>query len=156
MDGTQNERLPAEERSRTSPGDRSVILFDGHCPLCVASVRFVLRHDRSGHFRFASLDSPPARELLDGVQGSPDAAREAADGETVAVVEGTRLWVRSDAALRIASRLGWPWTIAAVLRFVPRAIRDRTYSAIASRRHALARPLEACPLPDAGTAERFL
>ena len=156
MVGTEVGRRPAGKGSGASPGSRPVILFDGHCPLCVASVRFVLRHDRTRRFRFASLDSPVARELLDGVPGSEDAARQALEGKTVAVVEGRSLWVRSDAALRIAYGLGRPWTLAALFRLVPRPIRDRVYSAIASRRHALARRIDVCPLPDPGTTDRFL
>jgi predicted DCC family thiol-disulfide oxidoreductase YuxK len=123
--------------------------------MCVASVRFLLRHDRSGRLRFASLDSPAARALLAPFRGD-EAARKAIEGDTVAMIERTRLWVRSDAALRSMACLGWPWKIASLLRLVPRRVRDHLYAAIASRRHSLTRRNDDCPLPDPGTAERFL
>ncbi|MCX6629737.1 MAG: DCC1-like thiol-disulfide oxidoreductase family protein, partial [Candidatus Solibacter sp.] len=43
---------------------RSVILFDGVCPLCCGFVRFVLRRDPAGRFAFAPLESQFARERL--------------------------------------------------------------------------------------------
>ena len=35
--------------------DGPVILFDAECVLCSANARFVLRHDRAGLFRLASI-----------------------------------------------------------------------------------------------------
>jgi predicted DCC family thiol-disulfide oxidoreductase YuxK len=40
-----------------------VILFDGVCNLCNALVRFVIRHDPSGIFRFAAQQSPIGQAL---------------------------------------------------------------------------------------------
>ena len=43
--------------------DHPVVLFDGVCNLCQASVRFILAHDRDAVFRFAALDSDIGRNL---------------------------------------------------------------------------------------------
>ncbi|HQO31884.1 MAG TPA: DCC1-like thiol-disulfide oxidoreductase family protein, partial [Chitinophagales bacterium] len=34
-----------------------VVLFDGVCNFCESSVQFILRHDKTGSLRFASLQS---------------------------------------------------------------------------------------------------
>jgi len=35
----------------------AVVLFDGVCNFCDASVNFVIEHDREGYFTFAPLQS---------------------------------------------------------------------------------------------------
>ena len=41
-----------------------IILFDGICNLCNASVRFVLKQDKKKQFLLASLQSDAAKKLL--------------------------------------------------------------------------------------------
>jgi len=102
--------------------DRRVILFDGWCPLCIRTVRFVLRADRHAVFRFAALDSPVALDLLgrlDETRGcSSDDIEAVRGGSSVALLWGGQVHVRSDAVLRIAAALPWPWRLLAVLRLV--------------------------------------
>ena len=120
------------ESVRVAPGGRPrenapVVLFDGWCPLCVGAVRFLIRKDRAALFRFAPLESAPARTLLETCQADPEDRLAARTGTTVALVDRGRLYVRSDAALRIAARLPLPWRSLVLLRVVPRGLRDRAY-----------------------------
>src|SRR5208282_2040504 len=50
-----------EETQRRDLKATSVILYDGVCGLCNRGVRFVLKRDRKGVFRFASLQSSAGR-----------------------------------------------------------------------------------------------
>ncbi|MCB0579743.1 MAG: DUF393 domain-containing protein, partial [Phaeodactylibacter sp.] len=45
--------------------DHPVLLFDGVCNLCNGAVRFIIGRDPEGVFRFASLQSDAAKELLE-------------------------------------------------------------------------------------------
>lgn len=51
----------------------AVILYDGVCGLCNRGVRLVLKRDRKGVFRFASLQSSVGREILARHGITPDA-----------------------------------------------------------------------------------
>ena len=42
-----------------------IVLFDGVCNLCNGAVRFIIKRDRFGKFRFASLQSDAGRALLE-------------------------------------------------------------------------------------------
>ena len=97
-----------------------VMLFDGVCNLCNASVNFVLDRDRDARLRFASLQSASARELLT----ARGVAAPEGDPDSMVLIEGDRVWVRSDAVLRVCRHLPWPWRAASVLLIVPRALRD--------------------------------
>ena len=41
-----------------------IVLFDGVCKFCHASVNFIIDHDPRGHIRFAALQSAMGQSLL--------------------------------------------------------------------------------------------
>lgn len=137
----------ADRRPVTDP---AVVLFDGVCNLCSASVRFVLRRDPAGRFRFASLQSEAGRELLRRHGLDPD------DLHSVVLVEDGRAYTRSDAALRIARGLGGGWPLLGALRAVPRPVRDRVYGLVAANRYRWFGKQDSCMLPTPELRERFL
>jgi predicted DCC family thiol-disulfide oxidoreductase YuxK len=79
-------------------------------------------------FRLAPLESAEGRAAL-AEAGAP---RDLPD--SVILVDEAGLHARSEAALRVARRLGFPWSLAVLARAVPRPLRDRLYDAIARRR----------------------
>ncbi|HEX9953284.1 MAG TPA: thiol-disulfide oxidoreductase DCC family protein [Rubricoccaceae bacterium] len=133
-----------------APPDAPVVLFDGECALCDASVRFILDHDSNGHFHFASLQSDAGRRL------AADHGVDASRLDTLVLVTASGARVRSDAALAIARSLGWPWSIAWGLRWIPRPVRDAAYRLVALNRIRLFGRLDACRLPTPDTRARFL
>ncbi len=130
--------------------DRPIILFDGMCILCSANAQFVLRHDRRGHFRLASMQSDAGQALYRRFGIDP------ANPETLIVVTGETALRDSDAVLAIYRRLGWPWRIAGASGIVPRRVRDPLYHWIARNRYRLFGRRETCWLPDPAWAERML
>jgi predicted DCC family thiol-disulfide oxidoreductase YuxK len=130
----------------------AVVLFDGVCPLCHAAVRWIVRHDPGGQFRCAPLDSEVGRAVLEGAGALPPRS----EPETVVLVEDGRVWERSDAILRIASGVGAPWRWLAVLRLLPRGLRDAAYGWVARGRYRWFGRLDACPLPPPELRDRFL
>jgi predicted DCC family thiol-disulfide oxidoreductase YuxK len=134
-----------------APPDAPILLFDGVCNLCDASVQWVIRHDRAAQFRFASLQSPAGRELLARHDLPVDAL------ETVVLVEGDRHWLRSDAGIEVIRRLGGWWAFLALeLQFLPRFLRDGVYRFIARNRYRWFGRKDACLVPTPELAARFL
>lgn len=128
-----------------------IVLFDGVCNLCNAAVRFIVDNDRSGGIRFASLQSDVARALLgDGVTAQGE------DPGAIVFIEDGRRHERSEAALRIAGRLGGLLSLATVYLVVPVRIRDAVYDFIAARRYGWFGRSDACRLPTPEESSRFL
>jgi predicted DCC family thiol-disulfide oxidoreductase YuxK len=154
------ERTGASRSPDATPALSPIVLYDGICGLCNRSVQFVLKHDREGIFRFASLQSPLAAGLLERH------GRDASDLDTVYVVlgcdpsngkKGGRLLARSDAVLFIMRRLGGFWgAMAGLLRLIPRVVRDWGYGIVARIRYRVFGKYDTCPVPSAETRERFL
>jgi len=132
------------------PEHQAIVLFDGVCNLCNGAVQFILRRDRAGYYRFASLQ---------GRSGSALLAEHGLDGgyrSSMIVIENGRLYVKSDAALRICTHLGAAWPMLALLRIVPRPIRDFVYEFVANNRYRWFGKRESCMLPRPEHRARFL
>ena len=128
-----------------------IIVFDAQCVLCSANAQFVLRHDRRGHFRLASMQGAVGAALYRRFGIDPG------NPESLIVVDGDRLYRDSDAILTIYAGLGWPWRALAIVgRAVPRLLRDPTYRWIARHRYRLFGRRDVCWMPSAEHAERVL
>ena len=132
----------------------ALILFDGVCNLCNGFVQFVIRHDPAGRFRFAALQSDAGRAVL--AAHGVDAAAAMAEPESVRLLHEGRLYSHSDAVLRIAHALGWPWRLLGVGRLLPRAWRDAAYRFVARHRYRWFGRQESCWLPTPELRARFL
>jgi predicted DCC family thiol-disulfide oxidoreductase YuxK len=133
-----------------APQSSALVLFDGVCNLCNGAVQWLLARDRRQRLSFASLQSQAARRALEaaGVTGAlPD---------SIVLVENGRVSTRSDALLRIAGQLGFPWSLAGVARVVPRPLRDALYDWIARHRYAWFGQREACLVATPALRRRFI
>jgi predicted DCC family thiol-disulfide oxidoreductase YuxK len=124
-----------------------VILFDGVCNLCNATVKIVLQNEARPLFQFASLQSEAGRALV---------AKHHITADSIVLVDGDRVFVRSAAALRIARHLRFPWKLFAAFWIVPWPLRDLVYVAIARSRYAVFGKSDACMVPTADMRARFL
>ena len=137
-----------------TPSD-PVLLYDGLCGFCNQSVQMILRQDRRGTMRFAALQSP---------YGEAVKARhpELKDVDSVVLVERSpdtdeeRVFIRSEAALRIATYLGGWWKFYLIFRALPRPLRDFYYDAFARYRYRLFGKHDSCPIPSPEVRSRFI
>jgi predicted DCC family thiol-disulfide oxidoreductase YuxK len=130
--------------------DHPIMLFDGICNLCNASVQWVLLHDPAGIFHFAALQSDAGQQLLER-QGL---ATQHFD--TVVLVVGEKVLLRSDVPLEIVRRLGGGWKLLYIFKLVPRPLRDAVYTWIAKNRYKWWGHRESCMLPKPAWKERFI
>jgi predicted DCC family thiol-disulfide oxidoreductase YuxK len=127
-----------------------IVVFDALCVLCSANAQLILRYDKAGRFRLASMQSDVGRELYRQFGLDP------LDPESLIVVDGERMLRDSDAVLAIWTGLGGGWRIATGLKIVPRALRDPAYRWIARHRYRLFGKRESCWLPSPEHADRLL
>ena len=128
----------------------AVVLFDGVCNLCNASVLFVIDRDPGGHFAFAPLQSPAAASLL------AERGFVGAELSSVLLVEGDRVRTRSGAALGMVRRLSGAWPLLSALMIVPRPIRDAVYDWIGRNRYRWFGRQDECRIPTPELSSRFV
>jgi predicted DCC family thiol-disulfide oxidoreductase YuxK len=138
-----------------------IILYDGVCGLCNRLNQFVLRRDREGIFRFASLQSALAARILARHGANPQ------DLDTVYVVlnhdltkeaQGDeRLLPRSEAVIFVLKRLGGIWkALGLFVQLLPRVLRDWGYRVVARNRYRVFGRFDTCMLPSARDRSKFI
>ena len=129
----------------------AIILFDGVCNLCEGTVHFVARRDKDRQFRFASLQSDAAREILSTHEYAFD------DLSSVLLIIDDTLYRKSRAALQIARRLDGAWPLLDYVFFwVPKFIADPVYDFIGNRRYKWFGKKTECWIPDDDLRQRFI
>ncbi len=127
-----------------------ILLFDGVCNLCNESVQFIIRKDKKGKIRFASLQSEFANQQLKQF----DLEHEKL--ETLVLIKNGKAYLRSDAALEVLRNLGGVWSLCYVFKIIPSFIRDAVYSWIAKNRYRWFGKQDECMVPTQELRERFL
>ena len=140
----------SEESSSAISLPTKLILFDGVCVLCNGSMQFILKHERAAEFRFAAVQSDTGRRAL-AAHGQPTD-----DWDSVVVVDGSAVYLKSDAAIRIAWGLRAPWSWLRFLAILPRGLRDWFYDRVARNRYRLFGRYDQCRIPTAEERGRFL
>ena len=126
-----------------------LILFDGVCVFCSRWVRFVIDRDPHARFAFLPIQSERGRALAARFGVDPEAP------QTNAVIWKGRIWFKSDAALTVLGELRGTGPLA-MLKLLPRLIRDPAYDLIARNRYRIFGRTEQCMVPLAGDRARFV
>lgn len=121
--------------------DKATLYFDGVCNLCNRTVDFLIRHDRNGELRYASLQGETARTAV------PEFVQEQGLG-TVVLVDRDGKHVRSTAIGRSLRIVGGFWgMLGSLLLLIPRPIRDAAYRWVARNRFRWFGRRDSCRLP---------
>jgi predicted DCC family thiol-disulfide oxidoreductase YuxK len=127
-----------------------IVVFDAQCLLCNAWVQFLLRRDREGRFKFASIQGATGQGLL------AQAGLEVQGLQTLLLVDGKQTWQHTAAIFRVLHALGWPWRMAWVAWLVPSFLRDPLYRLVARNRYWMFGRTETCMLAPPNCEARFL
>ena len=132
------------------PDERPIFIFDAHCVLCSRWVELVLRYDREGRYRLLSAQSALGRSLYVHYGLDPE------NYETnILLIDGVAL-IKAEGSIRLAVGLGLPWSLAGILRVLPRRLADVLYEWVARNRFRMFGRRETCYLPRAVDRERFI
>lgn len=131
--------------------NKKLILFDGVCNLCDASVQYVIKHDKKDVFRYAALQSEVGQILM---------KKYGIDSHQMDSIllysEDDGISYKSTAALKVASNLGFPLNLMTVFLILPSFLRDWVYDYIAKNRYKWYGKKEECMIPTADLKAKFL
>lgn len=128
----------------------SILFYDGHCSLCHGCVRFMLAEAKVQQLKFSALQGKLFQESFIGKtrEELPD---------SIVLIDGKQIFIKSDAVARLLISLGGFWRIVGtILYLIPKQIRDWGYSVIGSSRYKLFGSSTAvCPVLPKTLHERF-
>lgn len=127
----------------------AIVLFDGECNFCDASVRFIIPRDPTGYFQFAALQSDVGVELKKKHQ-IPEKL------DSFFVIEDNTVYDSSDAALIVCKHLKGIWKGFYLFKKIPKSFRDKMYKILANNRYKWFGKKDSCTIPSPEIRNRFL
>jgi predicted DCC family thiol-disulfide oxidoreductase YuxK len=127
-----------------------ILFFDGYCSLCNNLVDQMVRWDKKGVLKFASLQGETAKRLL------PNSAVAEKDPDTLLYLRGGQVHDRSTAVLFSLRDLGGVWVLTSVFLIVPKPLRDLVYRFVANIRYRVFGRRDSCRIPTPQERERIL
>lgn len=127
-----------------------IVLFDGVCNLCNGLVRFIIKRDRAGKFKFASLQSEIGQQWLKRFGIAKN------EFESFVLIQGDKYYVKSTGILKMLWKLDGIWKFFYVFISIPHLVRDFVYDMIAKSRYRIFGKRETCMIPTAKLKDRFL
>lgn len=133
------------------PKHKKLILFDGVCNLCNASIQYIIKHDHQDVFRYAALQSEVGEKIIEKYK--IDTTKM---DSILLYSEKNGIAYKSSAALKIASHLSFPINLMIVFMVVPAFIRNWSYDYIAKNRYKWYGKKDECMIPTPELKSKFL
>ena len=133
------------------PNNKKLILFDGVCNLCDASVQYIIKHDKKDLFRYTAVQSEVGQEIIKKFNIDTENT-----DSILLYSQDHGISYKSNAALKIASKLGFPRNLMVIFTIVPAFIRNWVYDYIAKNRYKWFGQKDECMIPTAELKSKFL
>ena len=108
---------------------RQIILYDGYCNLCNATLQFIIKRDKRKTFQYYAIQSEEA-DLLFSTRfidkNIPDSV--------ILLTEG-QFYTKSEAIFKILPQLGNGYRLLLVFKMFPTKLSNKIYDWIASNRY---------------------
>jgi len=130
--------------------NKHIIIFDGICKFCSASIIFIYKRDKYSKIKFTTAQSPAGEYLLQSYDTPLDY------NKSIVYIENGLPHTKSNAVLRIASTLPWPWRLLSIFIIIPKFIRDSCYDIIANNRYKIMGKRKTCTIPTDDFINRFI
>lgn len=133
------------------PSGKKIILFDGVCNLCKASIVYVIKHDKKDIFRFVALQSDLGQAILKHIGINPIHI------DSVILYEpGVAYYYKSSAVVEIAKGLSGIFTWFTLFQILPTVFRDYVYDYVAKNRYKWYGKKQECLVPNKEVVSKFL
>ncbi len=133
------------------PKDKKIILFDGVCNLCEASVQFVIRHDKKDVFRFVALQSDLGQDIIQHI------GIDSTKIDSIILYEPSiAYYYKAEAILKITHEIGGIYNLMNLFAIFPKAFSNYVYNYIAKNRYKWYGKKEVCMIPSPQLKAKFL
>ena len=133
------------------PKNKKIILFDGVCNLCDATVQFIIKHDKKDVFRFVALQSDLGQEIIDYI------GIDTSKTDSIILYEpGRAYFYKSEATIKIAAEIGGIYSILRLFSILPAGLSNGVYDFVARNRYKWYGKKAECMIPTPEMKAKFL
>ena len=130
--------------------EKPIILFDGVCNFCNASVNFLIKQDKKNVFRFAALQSETGQQLSEKYKLPKE------NFDSFVLIDGGKIYTQSTAGLKVYGKLPTIWKWTQIFWIVPKFVRNAVYDYVARNRYKWFGKKDQCMIPTPDVRSRFL
>lgn len=131
--------------------EKFLVLFDGVCNLCNASVQYIIKHDKKDKFRFTAIQSEIGQQIIQ--TNRIDTFKM---DSIILYSEKKGIYYKSTAALKIAMLLGFPINVLGIFLIIPPFLRNWVYDFIAKNRYKWYGKRKSCMVPTPEFKKKFI
>jgi len=133
------------------PKDKKIILFDGVCNLCDATVQFIIKRDRKDIFRFVPIQSDLGQQIIQHI------GIDTSKTDSIILYEpGKAYYYKAQAALKIATALGGIFKLMGIFNILPNRLSNSVYDYVAKNRYKWYGKKDECMIPTTQMRAKFL
>jgi len=133
------------------PKDKKIILFDGVCNLCDASVQYVIKKDVKDVFRFVAIQSELGQKIINYIKVDTSQT-----DSIILYIPGKAYFVKADAAFNIAKELGGLISLTSIFSVLPQFLKNFGYDFVAKNRYKWYGKKDSCMMPTPELKSKFL
>lgn len=133
------------------PQNKKIVLFDGICNLCNASVQLIIKQDSKDIFRFVSIQSELGQKIIKniGIQNQ--------NLDSIILYEpGIAYYYKSVAVFKISKNLNGFVYLFSFFSFIPAILSNLFYDFIAKNRYKWFGKQDFCMMPTVELNNKFL
>jgi len=133
------------------PKDKKIILFDGICNLCDATVQFIIKRDKKDKFRFVALQSELGQQIIKHI------GIDTSKTDSIILYEpGHAYYYKAEAAIKIAKQLGSFFPLMGAFSILPTWLSNKVYDYVAKNRYKWYGKKDECMIPTPEMKTKFL
>lgn len=133
------------------PIDKKIILFDGVCNLCDATVQYVIKKDVKDVFRFVAIQSELGQKIINYIKVDTSQT-----DSIILYIPGKAYFVKADAAFNIAKELGGLISLTSIFSVLPKFLKNFGYDFVAKNRYKWYGKKDSCMMPTPELKSKFL
>lgn len=130
--------------------EKGIVLFDGECNFCNATVLYIIKYDKKDKIRFASQQSKIGMKILNENNYHNNSI------STIILIKDNEFFIKTDALIEVCKLMvGFP-RVFIVLQLIPTKIRNYFYDVFSKHRYDLFGKKKECAIPSQEIREKFL
>ena len=133
------------------PKDKKIILFDGVCNLCDATVQYVIKKDVKDVFRFVAIQSELGQKIINYIKVDTSQT-----DSIILYIPGKAYFIKADAAFNIAKELGGLISLTSIFSVLPQFLKNFGYDFVAKNRYKWYGKKDSCMMPTPELKSKFL
>jgi predicted DCC family thiol-disulfide oxidoreductase YuxK len=133
------------------PKNKKIVLFDGVCNLCDASIQFIIKYDKKDIFRFVSIQSDLGKTILNHI--GLDSSKI---DSIILFVPDTDYRIKSQAVFSILKDFDGLFCVFYYFLFLPKFVTNTLYDFVARNRYKWYGKKELCLISNPELQAKFL